>query len=161
MSNRNNGFGNYVYSFLMGGFIGATLALLTAPRSGQETRRLVRARMIVLRDSAELTADELLMSLRTITHDIQNRADEFRVQSQAAIEEAQRQWDKASVEIRQVASEAIEEMKQVAAEAGRKTRTTAAEAVEETKNAAMRAKHEAEDPNQLDSRNPDSLADGH
>lgn len=161
MSKKINGSGNFVYSFLMGGFIGATIALFTAPRSGEETRRLVRARMLVLRDSAELTADELLMTLRTTTEDIQNRADELRLQSQAAIAEAQRQWDKASMEIRQVASEAIEEMRNVAAEAGRKTRTTAAQAVEETKKAAMEAKQKAEDANQPDSRDPDSLADGY
>ena len=161
MSNRNNGFGNFLYSFLVGGIIGATAALLTAPRSGQETRRLLRARMLVLRESAELTADELLTTLTTTADDIHNRTDELRKQSQAAIKEAQRQWDKASIKIRQVASEAIEEMRQVAAEAGRKTRTTAAEAVEETKKAAKRAKQEAEVANQPDSRDPDSLADGY
>ena len=36
------GFGSVVLSFFIGGFLGAGIALLMAPRSGRETRRLIK-----------------------------------------------------------------------------------------------------------------------
>ncbi len=52
---RSNGVG----AFLLGALLGAGAALLFAPRSGQETREVLRSRGRQLRSRAEETAGEL------------------------------------------------------------------------------------------------------
>jgi len=46
--------GDRALYFILGGFIGAAVALLFAPRSGEETRKLIAARA---RESADLMAN--------------------------------------------------------------------------------------------------------
>ena len=70
MSDRNGGdFGSYFAGFLMGGLIGAAVALLMAPASGEETRKLIREKGIELRDR---TVD----SLEQAAAEARQRADE-------------------------------------------------------------------------------------
>jgi gas vesicle protein len=129
MNGKNGGSGSFFAGFLVGGLAGAAMALLTAPRSGEETRRQIRAKGVELRDTAEQTMDEAVATVKTAALDMSNRAEELRAQSQAALDEAQKQWTEASADIKKVALEAIEEM-----------RTTAAQAIEETEKAATETK---------------------
>ena len=59
MSNRNN-FGSFLFGWIMGGFVGAVLALIFAPRSGPETRSMIRDRYIELQERIIHTAREEL-----------------------------------------------------------------------------------------------------
>ena len=140
MSENNGGFGTFLGGFLMGGFVGAIVALLYAPRSGEVTREQLRSSGIILRDSAEQTADEFLEALRATTKDLKTRTEELRLQSQAALDEAQKQWTQASKEIKQVATEAVEEIKVVAAEAGKGTKEAVTEVESKPKKAATKSK---------------------
>ena len=63
-------------SFLWGALIGAGVALLLAPRSGEETREVLRAKGRRLRTRAEDTAD-----------DIQSRLEEGYQRAKARVEE--------------------------------------------------------------------------
>ena len=59
MAEREHGgeFGAFLTGFLTGALVGAVVALLFAPRSGEETRRLLQERGIELKTQAEeLTA---------------------------------------------------------------------------------------------------------
>ena len=47
---NDSGFGDFVAGFLLGGVIGAAIALLFAPQSGEETVSMVREKGIELRD---------------------------------------------------------------------------------------------------------------
>jgi len=128
MARNNGGFGAFLVGFLMGSFVGVTIAFLTAPRSGEETREQIRAKGVELRDSAGQTADEALATVKTTALDVSSRVEALRAQSQAALDEAQGQWAQAIQEIKQVALEAIEEVRTAAAEAAQETEKPAAEA---------------------------------
>lgn len=51
MSDKNE-FGAFFAGLMVGGLIGAAVALLTAPQSGEETRTLIKDRGIELKDKA-------------------------------------------------------------------------------------------------------------
>ena len=110
MADRNGGdFGSYFAGFLMGGLIGAAVALLMAPASGEETRKYIREKGIELRDRTvegleeaaaearkradELTklarerADELTKEARDLTGELRGRADELRTRGEAIAED--------------------------------------------------------------------------
>lgn len=129
MNEENGRTGSFFAGFLMGGLAGATMALLTASRSGEETRGRIRAKGVELRDTAEQTIEEAVATVKTAALDMSNRAEELRTQSQAVLDETQKQWTEASADIKKVAQEAIEEM-----------RTTAAQAIDETEKAATETK---------------------
>lgn len=50
--------GNMFTGFLIGGLIGATVALLTAPQPGEQTRRALRQRTNELKDQAMETVEQ-------------------------------------------------------------------------------------------------------
>jgi gas vesicle protein len=57
MSDRDE-FGAFLVGFIVGGLAGAAAALMLAPQSGTETRKIIRERSIELRDKAAETLDE-------------------------------------------------------------------------------------------------------
>lgn len=59
MSDNNaNQVGGYLTAFALGAAIGAGLALLYAPRSGEETRKILAKRAEDLKDRAEHTLED-------------------------------------------------------------------------------------------------------
>jgi gas vesicle protein len=57
MSERDE-FGAFLIGFIVGGVAGAAAALLLAPQSGMETRKIIKDRSIELRDKASESLDE-------------------------------------------------------------------------------------------------------
>ncbi|HRN50348.1 MAG TPA: YtxH domain-containing protein [Anaerolineales bacterium] len=81
MSDRSSSeFSGFLSGLLVGGLVGAAVALLTAPHSGEETRRIIRDRSIELRD----TASE---SLEAAAADARARADELTKMAKERAEE--------------------------------------------------------------------------
>ena len=115
MTEKNNGNGTFWVGLLVGGLAGAVINLLNAQRSGEETREQLRHRSIELRDTAE------------------QKVEEYLSQGRAVLDESQKQWSKASEEIKEIASQAIAEIRTVAVEAGKEGKYVTEEAVEETK----------------------------
>jgi gas vesicle protein len=126
-NSKDGRFGTFVAGFLMGGLVGATVAFLKAPQSGRETREQIQTKSTEWQDTAEETVDDALSSVKAAAQDLSNRAEVFRALSQAAMDEAQKQWAQATEEIKQVAMEAIVETKAAAAEAREETMEMAAE----------------------------------
>ncbi|MCW5876075.1 MAG: YtxH domain-containing protein [Anaerolineales bacterium] len=98
MSDRNGDFASFFSGLLMGSIIGAVSALLMAPQSGEETRKLLRERGIELRDmssdaleraaaEARQRADELTRLAREQAGELRERAGEVRHRGEAAIED--------------------------------------------------------------------------
>jgi gas vesicle protein len=58
MERRGGSFGSMMKGILVGGLIGAGLALLSAPRSGDETREILRDKSLEIREKAMDKADE-------------------------------------------------------------------------------------------------------
>ena len=117
MNDKINGFGIFLGGLVMGGLAGATIALLTAPRSGEETRAQIQAKGVELRGDAEQAMDDVLEKVNAAAIDVSTRAEELRTQTQAVLDEAQKQRAEAIDEIKQVAVEAIEETRTAAAKA--------------------------------------------
>jgi gas vesicle protein len=76
MDERNGHPGVVVAGILVGGLVGAGVALLTAPRSGEETRTLIREKGIELRERGAEVVDQT-----------RTRVIEMKDRGQSAIEE--------------------------------------------------------------------------
>lgn len=99
MSDRNGGdFGSFFSGFLMGGIIGAAVALLMAPQSGEETRKYIREKGIELRDmstsalekaaaEARARAEELTRMAREQTGQLRGRAEQLRSRGEELAED--------------------------------------------------------------------------
>lgn len=84
----NNDFGNFFAGFIMGGLVGAAVALLMAPHSGEETRAIIKDRSIELKDKAvvygqdaKAKAEKAMLDARArvelAVEDLQKRADDY------------------------------------------------------------------------------------
>lgn len=78
----NNDFGAFFAGLIVGGLVGAAVALLMAPQSGEETRTLIRDRGIELKDRAV------------------EYSQDARARAAAALEEARARADQALEEVR-------------------------------------------------------------
>jgi gas vesicle protein len=58
MADNNGDLGSFLAGFVIGGLIGAGVALLMAPQSGEETRAIIKEKSIELRDRAVDTVEE-------------------------------------------------------------------------------------------------------
>ena len=56
MADNDSDLGSFIAGFLIGGLVGAGVALLLAPQSGEETREMLRERGIELKNRAEEAA---------------------------------------------------------------------------------------------------------
>ncbi len=108
MSNKNDDFGIFFAGLMLGGVVGAVAALLSAPKSGEETRTIIKEKSIELRDravdishdarlkaekaleDASVRADEALEELRVRAEDLarttKQRAQELQTKVKASIE---------------------------------------------------------------------------
>lgn len=64
MSDQDTNFGSFIIGFLVGGLVGAAVALLFAPQSGLETRAYIRDKSIELKDKAVETTDQAMAEAR-------------------------------------------------------------------------------------------------
>ena len=76
MSNENR-FG-WLRGFLIGGTVGALTAILTAPRSGEKTRAMIRAKGEEIRDGAMQTFDDGRERLAEIASETRMRVKNLR-----------------------------------------------------------------------------------
>jgi gas vesicle protein len=84
----SNDFGNFFAGFIMGGLVGAAVALLLAPQSGEETRAIIKDKSIELKDKAveysqeaKVRAEQAMLDARTragaAIDDLRARTDEY------------------------------------------------------------------------------------
>ena len=94
----NNDFGSFLSGFMIGGLVGAAVALLMAPQSGEETRVLIRDKSVELKDKtvasledaytrAEKAAAEARVRAEELAQEAQARAEELRQRGQVILEE--------------------------------------------------------------------------
>ena len=76
MSERESDFGAFLSGFVVGGLVGAVVALLMAPQSGEETRTAIRDRSIELRDMAYDRAGEVRERAGEAVHQARVRSEE-------------------------------------------------------------------------------------
>jgi gas vesicle protein len=87
MGNNNSDFGAFLSGFVLGGLVGAAVALLLAPQSGEETRTYIREKGIELKDYAEESASEARAQVEAKYIDVQEKAGQYTQQAQAKADE--------------------------------------------------------------------------
>jgi len=102
MSDDRNagGFGWFTFGFLLGGLVGAALALAYAPQAGEETRELIRERSIELKGQAEELAGRA-----------RERMEELRQQAQMQIGQVRQQIEEGVQSARQYAEDVAERIR--------------------------------------------------
>lgn len=86
MSDRSD-FGAFVSGFMIGGIVGAAVAILLAPQSGEETRTQIREKGIELRGQVEQTASEARTRAEQIAQEARHRAENLQERGQVVLEE--------------------------------------------------------------------------
>ena len=86
MTDRDD-FGAFVSGFLVGGLVGAAVALLMAPQSGEETRTMIRDKSLELKDQVEQTAAEARSKAEQIAQQARQRAEELQKRGRVVLEE--------------------------------------------------------------------------
>jgi gas vesicle protein len=82
MSDQNGDFGAFLSGFIVGGLVGAAIALLMAPQSGEETRVMIRDRSIELKDKAVEAAEDARIRAEAAAEEARMRADEIKHRGQ-------------------------------------------------------------------------------
>ncbi len=73
----NGDFGSFLAGFVIGGLVGAAVALIMAPQSGEETRTLIRDRSIELKDKAAEKAETARIKAEAAAAEARARVDEL------------------------------------------------------------------------------------
>jgi gas vesicle protein len=76
MSDDFEDIGTFFAGFLIGGLVGAAVALLLAPQSGEETRAIIRDKSIELKDKASESALEMQRRAEKTIGDVRTKAGE-------------------------------------------------------------------------------------
>jgi len=85
MSDNSNEFGAFMSGLLLGGIAGAITALLLAPQSGEETRKVIIDKSIEIKDKALETVEDARQRAEQAAEDARVAAQEYsqKVQEQA------------------------------------------------------------------------------
>ena len=86
MADNSGDLGSFLAGFVIGGLIGAGVALLMAPQSGEETRALIADKSIELRDRAAETAGDVQTRAGDYAQQTAQRYDEQVQRIQAAVD---------------------------------------------------------------------------
>ena len=70
---RKAGTGKFVTGILIGGVVGATVGWLTAPATGEETRRRLRGEVMSVRERARTAVGNVESQARELTEELKNR----------------------------------------------------------------------------------------
>lgn len=76
MSEQDNDFGTFLAGFVIGGLVGAAVALVMAPQSGEETRSAIMEKSIEIKDKAVVSAEEARTRAERAMEDARIRAEE-------------------------------------------------------------------------------------
>ena len=95
MSETSGDLGSFLSGFIIGGLVGAAVALLMAPQSGEETRTLLKDKSIELKDKATETAEEARVRAERLAEEARARAEELRRRGQEIYAEQKVKLEKA------------------------------------------------------------------
>ncbi len=83
--------GKFVCGFVIGGIVGAVAGVLLAPRSGEETREMIKESSQKAYDKAASTVKEIQEKAETITNDMARKGEELIGKIQGMIDKQKRQ----------------------------------------------------------------------
>ena len=127
MSDQNSDFGAFIAGMVIGGLVGAAVALLLAPQSGEETQKLIKEKSIELKDKAVLTAEEARARAEKALEDARAKADQAVADVRARSDELASLTRQRATELQQRGQVVIEEQR---AKLGRKKASPSADSGE-------------------------------
>lgn len=86
MAERDGGL-EFFAGFVIGGLVGAAVALILAPQSGEETRAQIKERGIELKTRAGELAVEARERAEELSDEARKRAEEFSLETRKKVEE--------------------------------------------------------------------------
>jgi gas vesicle protein len=101
--------GGFFPGLLLGGLIGGTIALLTAPQSGKETRMMIRDRAVQVRGQVEGSLTQAGTRVKEIASEARQRADEIQQSGQEFVGQQKARVERTARATTQAAKEAWEE----------------------------------------------------
>lgn len=121
MNNNEYGTGSekaktFLAGLLIGSALGASAALLKAPRSGEETREQLRAKASEAQSKAEEAATQLRGQVKETGEQVIERVEEARVRAQEMAEEASQRADELKTQAGTVVEEGEKILTQTADE---------------------------------------------
>jgi gas vesicle protein len=91
MSDNSNEFGAFMSGLLLGGIAGAITALLLAPQSGEETRKVIIDKSLEIKDKAIETVEEARLRAEKAAEDARQAAQEYTQKAQEQAKKLQEQ----------------------------------------------------------------------
>jgi gas vesicle protein len=89
---QDSGVGDFLVGLILGGLVGAAVALLFAPQSGEQTQAMIREKGIELRDRVqELSPEEAKKAINDVLEQGRQAAERIRQQMLANIEQLRKQ----------------------------------------------------------------------
>jgi gas vesicle protein len=86
MSDRDGG-SEFFAGFIIGGLVGAVLALVLAPQPGEQTRALIKERGIELKDRASDFSTEVIKKAEELSTEAKRRAEELSGEATRTVDE--------------------------------------------------------------------------
>jgi gas vesicle protein len=77
MSDNNNNFGSFFSGLLFGGAVGAVIALLYAPQSGEEPREFIKEKSVEINDTINSTLEETYAQAQAKAEEYGKLAEEY------------------------------------------------------------------------------------
>ncbi|RPI34268.1 MAG: YtxH domain-containing protein [Chloroflexota bacterium] len=90
---KTGNFSSLVKGLLIGGLVGAGVALLSAPRTGMETREMIRDKSMEIKDRAMETAEEARRRAEDVTRKGVDRASELKERGQVLVSDQKNRLD--------------------------------------------------------------------
>lgn len=84
----NNEFGAFLTGLVIGGLVGATVSLLMAPQSGEETREQIRIKSLELRDRADDEIRQIRTYAEQAVADARGQIEELQARASSAVADA-------------------------------------------------------------------------
>ena len=94
----NNGGSEFFAGLVIGGLVGAAIALLMAPQTGEETRAQIRDASADFKDRANATMADAREKAEAITADARGRAEDIVAEARQRAEEAQSSFSSSRME---------------------------------------------------------------
>jgi gas vesicle protein len=81
----------FIGGFVIGGLVGAAVALILAPQSGAETRAQIREKGIELKDRAEDITEDTRRRVEEVSAETKKRTEDLRTSFQKALDETKKE----------------------------------------------------------------------
>lgn len=105
-SNDGGDLGSFMTGLIIGGLVGAGVALLMAPQSGEETREIIHTRGVELRDRADEEIAELRRRAETTMEEMRHQVDELSLQAKKTVDDARGRLESGIAAAKKPATEA-------------------------------------------------------